>query len=122
MDDEEILRNAAGLILNELGYSVDFAKDGKEAIEIYKKAKNSGEPFNAVLMDLTIPAGMGGKDAIKRLVEIDPDVRAIVCSGYSNDPMMSEYGNYGFKEAIVKPYNIEQLSRTVYKVVEGKGG
>ena len=121
MDDEEILRNAAGMILEELGYSVDFAKDGKEAIEIYKNAKDSGEPFNAVLMDITIPAGMGGKDAIKGLIEIDPDVRAIVCSGYSTDPMMSEYENYGFKDAIIKPYNIEQLSRTVYKVVEGKG-
>ena len=121
MDDEEILRNAAGMILGELGYSVDFAKDGKEAIELYKNAKDSGEPFNAVLMDLTIPAGMGGKDAIKKLIEIDPDVRAIVCSGYSTDTTMSEYENYGFKEAIVKPYNIEQLSRTVYKVVEGKG-
>lgn len=121
MDDEDILRNAAGLLLGELGYSVDYARDGKEAIEIYKKAKDSGEPFDVVLMDLTIPAGMGGKDAIKKLIEIDPDIRAIVCSGYSTDPIMSEYVNYGFKEAIIKPYDIEQLSRVVYKVVEGKG-
>ena len=121
MDDEEILRTAAGMILGELGYSADFARDGKEAIKLYKKAKDSGEPFNAVLMDLTIPAGMGGKEAIKELIKIDPDIRAIVCSGYSNDPIMSEYKDYGFSAAIVKPYNIDELSRTMNDVVKGKG-
>ncbi|HAP66223.1 MAG TPA: hybrid sensor histidine kinase/response regulator, partial [Nitrospinae bacterium] len=121
MDDEEILRTAAGMILGELGYSADFARDGKEAIKLYKKAKDSGEPFNAVLMDLTIPAGMGGKEAIKELIKIDPDIRAIVCSGYSNDPIMSEYKDYGFSAAIVKPYNIDELSRTINEVVKGKG-
>src|SRR3989338_6051817 len=122
MDDEEILRNAAGLLLSELGYNVGFARDGKEAIEIYKKAKDSGEPFNVVIMDLTIPGGMGGKEAIKKLLEIDPDIRAIVCSGYSTDPIMSEFKDYGFSDVIIKPYDIDELSRVVYKVVEGKGG
>src|SRR3989338_4258198 len=121
MDDEEILSTAAGMILDELGYSADFARDGKEAIKLYKKAKDSGEPFNAVLMDLTIPAGMGGKEAVKELIKIDPDVRVIVCSGYSNDPIMSEYADYGFSAAIVKPYNIDELSRTINEVVKGKG-
>lgn len=122
MDDEEILRNAAGLLLGELGYSVDFARDGKEAIEIYKKAKDSGEPFNVVIMDLTIPGGMGGKEAIKELLKIDPDIRAIVCSGYSTDPIMSEFKDYGFSAVMVKPYDIDELSRVVYKVVEGGSG
>ena len=72
-------------------------------------------------MDLTIPAGMGGKEAIKELIKIDPDIRAIVCSGYSNDPIMSEYKDYGFSAAIVKPYNIDELSRTINEVVKGKG-
>jgi PAS domain S-box-containing protein len=121
MDDEEILRTAAGLLLGELGYSVDFARDGREAIEVYKKAKDSGEPFNVVIMDLTIPGGMGGKEAIKELLEIDPDVRAIVCSGYSTDPIMSEFKDYGFKAVIVKPYDIDVLSRTVNDVIKGEG-
>jgi len=102
-----------------LGYEVDFAKDGKEAIELYKKAKESSKPFDVVIMDLTIPGGMGGKETVKKLLEIDPDAKAIVSSGYSSDPIMSDYKSYGFRGVVVKPYNTVELSRVVADVVKG---
>lgn len=120
MDDEEIVRDVAQSILVELGYEVDFAVDGAEAIELYRKAKESGSPFDAVIMDLTIPGGIGGKDAIRKLTEFDPGVKAIVSSGYSEDSIMSDYKKYGFSAVIAKPYRIADLSRTVHQVVTGK--
>src|SRR3990172_12074045 len=119
MDDEDIVRDVTGDILTMLGYEVDFAKDGKEAIELYKKAKESGKSFDVVIMDLTIPGGMGGKETVKKLLEIDPDAKAIVSSGYSSDPIMSDYKSYGFRGVVVKPYNTVELSRVVADVVKG---
>lgn len=119
MDDEDVVRAVADAILTELGYDVEFAKDGNRAIELYKKAKDSGTPFDAVILDLTIPGGMGGKEVIKKLVEIDPDVKAIVSSGYSSDPIMSDFIKYGFKAVMAKPYRVAELSRIVHKVVTG---
>ncbi|MEK6540236.1 MAG: ATP-binding protein, partial [Deltaproteobacteria bacterium] len=122
MDDEDIVRDVTGDILTMLGYEVDFAKDGKEAIELYKKAKESSKSFDVVIIDLTIPGGMGGKETVKKLLEIDPDVKAIVSSGYSSDPIMSEYKSYGFRGVVVKPYNTVELSRIVADVVKGRAG
>jgi signal transduction histidine kinase len=117
MDDEEIVRGLTGDVLGYLGYEVEFARDGREAIEKYIRARESKRPFDVVIMDLTIPGGMGGKEAIKRLIEIDPEVKAIVSSGYSNDPVMAEYTKYGFREVITKPYKIEELSKILAKVI-----
>ena len=97
-------------MLEYIGYNVDFAEDGFEAIEKYKTAFESGRPFDVVIMDLTIPGGMGGKEAIKRLIEIDPNVKAIVSSGYPNDPLMSEFSKYDFAGVFLKPYQIADLS------------
>lgn len=119
MDDEEIVRNVAGEMLKHLGYAVKFAMDGAEAIELYKKAWESDKPFDAVIMDLTVPSGMGGKEAINNLLEIDPDVKAIVSSGYSNDPVLAEFRKYGFSGIVTKPYNIEELSKTLDRVRKG---
>jgi PAS domain S-box-containing protein len=119
MDDEAMIREAVGELLAHLGYSVDYAADGGQAIEMYRAAMDGGDPFNAVIMDLTIPHGMGGKEAISRLREIDPSVKAIVSSGYSNDPVMSDYRNHGFLGCIAKPYRIEELSDLVYRTVNG---
>lgn len=113
MDDETDVRKTTGGLLKYIGYEVEFAGDGAEAIELYKKAKASGRPFEAVILDLTIPGGMGGKEAIKKLIEIDPEVRAIVSSGYSNDPIMADFREYGFSSVVSKPYKIEELSQAL---------
>jgi len=120
MDDEEAIGKLVNRILTHVGYKVEFARDGAEAIESYKKAKESGQPFDAVIMDLTIPGGMGGKEAIKELLEIDPKVRAIVSSGYFNDPIMTDFKRYGFSGAIAKPYRIAELGRVVDEVINTK--
>ncbi|MEK6589500.1 MAG: PAS domain S-box protein [Nitrospinota bacterium] len=120
MDDEEMIGNLTREILSDTGYEVDLCRDGEEAIDVYRKAKESGRPFDAVIMDLTIPRGMGGGEAIKRLLKIDPDVRVIVSSGYSSDPIMSDYKTYGFKGVIAKPYDVQELSRIVSDVISIK--
>lgn len=117
MDDEEMLRYVLGEMLLHLGYKVNCASDGSEAIDLYLKAMNNREPFDAVIMDLTVPGGMGGKEAIKKLLELDPNVNAIVSSGYSNDPIMAEHRKYGFKEVLAKPYTIENLAHVLHQVI-----
>ncbi len=117
MDDEEIIREVVGEILAHLGYQVELARNGEEAIVLYKKAKDMGRTFNAVIMDLTIRGGMGGKETIRKLLEIDPKVKALVSSGYSQDPVMVDFTKYGFSGVVYKPYNIEELSETLRKVI-----
>lgn len=119
MDDEKIVREVAAEILRNLGYEVEVAKDGAEVITLYTKAKESGKAFQAVIMDLTVPGGMGGEEAIKKLLEFDPGIKAIVSSGYSNDPIMAHYGKYGFKEVIEKPYTSITLGKILHKVLAG---
>ncbi|MCJ7600645.1 MAG: response regulator [Desulfobulbaceae bacterium] len=119
MDDEEMVRDVAGTMLEHIGYVVEFARNGAEAIASYKQAKESHAPFATVILDLTIPGGMGGKETIKKLIEFDPEAKVIVSSGYSTDPVMSKYAEYGFKGVVPKPYIIEQLRETLYKVIMG---
>ncbi|MGD0584258.1 MAG: nuclear transport factor 2 family protein [Oryzomonas sp.] len=113
MDDEEMIRELAVGMLEEIGYQVTTCDEGSEAIQLYKTAKGSGTPFSAVIMDLTIPGGMGGKEAAEEILAIDPDACLIVSSGYSNDPIMSDYRTYGFTGAIAKPYRIDELAEVL---------
>ena len=117
MDDEEMIRTVAGAMLDSLGYEVGYACDGAEAVSEYKKAMNSESPYEAVILDLTIPAGMGGKETIRKLVKINQDVKAIVSSGYSADPIMADYTAYGFRGVIAKPYRINDLGQVVKRVL-----
>ncbi len=116
MDDEEVIREVAAQILGHLGYSVVVCCDGVETIEAYLKAKESGEPFIAVIMDLTVPGGMGGKETMKRLREIDSGVVGIVSSGYCNDPILAHYSEYGFSGVVAKPYNMEELGKALHNI------
>ena len=119
MDDENLIRELITEILSNVGYEIITTTDGSKAVELYKQAKESGNPFDAVILDLTIPGGMGGRYAIKRLMRIDPEVKAIVSSGYSDNPIMTNFGRYGFKDVIVKPYNVEELRTVLHRVIEG---
>ncbi|MCK4425424.1 MAG: response regulator [Deltaproteobacteria bacterium] len=115
MDDEEIVRDIASGMLKHIGYEVKVAKDGAEAIALYEQAQESQFPFNVVILDLTVPGGMGGKEAIEKLIELDPQAKAIVSSGYSSDPVMSNFREYGFSSVVSKPYKIEELREALHK-------
>ncbi|MDD2901381.1 MAG: CHASE3 domain-containing protein [Syntrophales bacterium] len=117
MDDEESIRILLDKILSRIGYEASFARDGLEAVEAYTKAKESGRSFSAVICDLTIRGGMGGREAIRKLIAIDPQVKAIVSSGYSDDPAMADYQKYGFSGVIAKPYKINELSHVLHEVI-----
>jgi PAS domain S-box-containing protein len=117
MDDDEIVRETAGVMMDLLGYAVDFAADGKAAIAMYQKALSSNARYDIVIMDLTIPGGRGGKDAIRDLLEIDPAAKAIVSSGYSNDAVLSNYSWYGFSGIIIKPYTMDELSDELQRIM-----
>jgi PAS domain S-box-containing protein len=118
MDDSPSICELLGEMLAFLGYGVAFAADGHEAIEAYVRGRQDGEPFDAVIMDLTIPGGMGGKEATKQLLTIDPAARVIVSSGYSNDPIMSDFQQFGFRAVIAKPYRISDLGGVLASVLE----
>jgi signal transduction histidine kinase/CheY-like chemotaxis protein len=118
MDDEELIRDLVSELLVQLGYEVCAVSDGREAIRIYRKTLANNKRFDAVIMDLTIPGGMGGAETLRKLRAIDPDVKAIASSGYSNNTVMSDYGKHGFISILPKPYNGAQLSRILAEVLE----
>jgi PAS domain S-box-containing protein len=121
MDDEENIRLLLSKMLTRAGYEVELVENGEEAIKKYAEAMKAGTPFAAVIMDLTIPGGMGGREAIKRLREVDPEVKAIVSSGYSTDPIMAGYREYGFSGVIAKPYQAGEVEKTLRDVVLDMG-
>lgn len=113
MDDEEIIRTSFKRMVGTLGYTVDSVSDGSEMIKKFRQARKDGHPYDVLIMDLTVPGGMGGKETISNLKKIDPDVRAIVTSGYSNAPVMSNYEKYGFCGYLSKPFKIEELATVI---------
>jgi CheY-like chemotaxis protein len=121
MDDEELICELAKTSLEFLGYQVDTAPDGEACITAYTRARDEGHPYAVLIMDLTIPGGMGGKEAIQRLLEIDPEVRAIVSSGYSHGPEMANHKQHGFRGMVGKPYKVEELAKEITAVLNGKG-
>jgi len=120
MDDEEMVRQILQDMLDYLGYEADFASDGSQALEKFVQAKAEGRPFAAVILDLTVPGGLGGKEAVKELLNIDRHVKAVVSSGYSDDPIMADFQKYGFCEVIAKPYKILELSKILQRVIVGR--
>ena len=117
MDDEDLILDVTVNRLTALGYTVETAKDGEKAVHRYSAAIQSGDPYDAVIMDLTIPGGMGGEETIEAIIEIDPDVRAIVSSGYSDNPIMSSYEQHGFKGVLLKPYKMHDLGSVLEELL-----
>jgi CheY-like chemotaxis protein len=117
MDDEEIVRVVVSRLLQQCGFEAELAKDGAEMLKLFREAKESDRPFAAVILDLIIQGGMGGQEAIKHLLAYDPGVKAIVSSGYSHDPIMSNFREHGFTGFLPKPYKLEQLRRVLAEVV-----
>ena len=113
MDDEEIIRRVAGRMLALSGHEAAYAADGAEAVRAYAAARSAGRPFDLVIFDLTVPGGMGGKDALQELLKIDPQIRAIASSGYSSDPIMANPRAFGFRSSLPKPYDIPDLMHAV---------
>ncbi len=118
LDDEDIIRNVSGELLNLFGYRVVLANDGREAVTLYQQAKEMGDPFLAVIMDLTIPGGMGGLETMNILRRFDPEIKAIVSSGYANDPVISDYEKYGFSGVVIKPYRFDDLLVELDRIIE----
>ena len=104
-------------MLTFLGHQAEVVTSGGAAVEQYKRALQKGRPYDAVILDLMVPGGMGGKEALERLTEIDPAVNVIMASGYTQDPVMTEFEEYGIKAVISKPYTLEELSRTLSSVM-----
>lgn len=120
MDDEGSIRMLLNRMLSGLGYEVETTSDGEEAIQVYARAIEEQKPFDIVILDITVPGGMGGIATIKKLLEIDPQVKAVVSSGYATDPVMSEYKEYGFKAVVNKPYKVSEMKETLLGLLTDK--
>ena len=123
MDDEPALRRILALCLTDVGYRVEQAHDGAQAVVEFDKARRTADPFDAVILDLTVRGGMGGLDALERLKALDPDVRAIASSGYSDSPVLGDFERFGFVGALAKPFHftmLVNLLRTVLPLVQEK--
>ncbi len=122
LDDDQVVINLVQELLPEIGYSVDTATDGGRAIDMFNAAARRGEPYDVLILDLTIPGGMGGVDVIKTLLAVDPATKAIVSSGYSNDPVLAEYQKYGFSDVMIKPYDVAEISGRLHRLIAATQG
>src|SRR5207248_7583467 len=118
VDDEESIRALVDFTLSHLGYEVAAAATALDGVNLYREKLEAGERFDAVILDLTLPGGMGVKEALKKLIELDPTVNAIVSSGYATDATMSRYQDFGFCGVIAKPYETAELGKVVHDVIE----
>jgi signal transduction histidine kinase len=122
MDDEEVIRNLLRELLETLGYTVECVQDGAEAVVVYQCAHAARQPFAAVILDYTIPGSMGGLETLNHLRAIDPQVKALISSGYANNPVMADWAYYGFSGVVAKPYTLAQLQETLHNVLSGASG
>ena len=119
MDDEAGLRETVHLALEQAGYEVALAAEGGTAIELYRSAQTAGRPFDAVLLDLTVRGGLGGRETMKALLQLDPAVKAVVMSGYAQEAVLRDYAQHGFRAALPKPFDIATLLRTLAHAIAG---
>jgi len=116
VDDDAFVLKTIEKMLDFLQFTYVCTRSGEEGIKIYKEALKNKKPFNIIILDLTIPGGIGGKEIIEKLKKINPNIKAIVSSGYSNDPVMANYKNYGFCDVLSKPYTVEELSAVLNRI------
>jgi CheY-like chemotaxis protein len=120
IDDEKILLDVTSSMLAHLGYDVATAQNHGDALEIYRQGKEAGKPFSLIIMDLTMRGDEGGEIAIRKWLSINPEVKAIISSGYANDPVIEQYWKYGFTGAMIKPYSLLELKNILEKALEHK--
>jgi len=118
MDDEQIILDVTNEVLRFLDYEVRFARDGAAALELYKHEKEAGTPFDLVILDLSVPEGLGGRETISLLKAYDPGVKAIVSSGYSNDPAVQDFEKFGFAGRLSKPYKISDMKDILEQLIK----
>ena len=118
MDDEQIILDVTQEVLKFLDYEVMFSHEGAAAIELYKNEKAAGAPFDVVILDLSVPDGMGGKEAIVQLKAFDPEVKAIISTGYANDPAVLDFARFGFSGKLTKPYKINDLKGILEQLIK----
>ena len=116
MDDEPHIRSITRKMLEKFGYAVTLASDGREAVSAYRDALDQGSPYRLVILDLAVPCGMGGKDAAREILAIDPSACLAVASGYTDDPLLEDYTSYGLKGVIPKPFRLAELKETVRRL------
>lgn len=119
MDDDRMVLEVSSSILHKLGHAVDLARDGSEALVKYANALEAGKRYDCVIMDLTVPGGMGGSEAMTKILGIDPRARGIVSSGYAADPVMADPRSYGFAGVLPKPFTVTSLRQVLAQVLNG---
>jgi len=117
MDDEAHIRNISQKMLEKFGYAVTLTVNGEEAVAEYRRAFEGGTPYSLVIMDLTVPHGMGGEEASQKILALDPGACLAISSGYSDDPVMADYKRHGLKGIIPKPYRMAEFKETVQKLI-----
>ena len=117
MDDEKVIREVVSRMLKRMGYEVITTRNGRETLSVYRQALDKGKTFDLLILDLTIPGGMGGKETIRELLKINPEIKAVVSSGYSTDAIMADYRSFGFAGLVTKPFNIKELRKTLTEVL-----
>lgn len=117
MDDEQVILEVTDEVLRFLGYEVMFARDGAAAIDLYEQEKAKGNPFNLIILDLSVPEGMGGKEAFEKLHALDPAAKIVISSGFTNDPMLTDYASFGLSGVLAKPYRITEIKALLEKMI-----
>lgn len=121
MDDEQVILEVTKEVLNFLNYEVEYAQEGAAAIDIFSRERSAGRPFDLVILDLSVPEGMGGQETFGKLRAIDPSVKVIISSGYTSEPMMMDPGRFGLNGVLAKPYRIADIKAILEKIIPKKG-
>lgn len=117
MDDEQVILDVTNEVLRFLGYEVMFARDGAAAIELYRQEREKGKPFDLVILDLSVPDGVGGKEAFEKLHALDPAAKIVISSGFTNDPMLTDYASFGLNGVLAKPYRITEIKALLENMI-----